>query len=215
MPVILSILKKKNCTIEIHSNFFYVFGAEVFGAGMRGSVSPLDLTISRSHTSSSGTDTASTTEVSFTLGDNDAGDEFVVDTFYDARYKSIIFDTVAGRSKCPHEAGTLPIEDPSIEISDLPSSIVTPDEEIVFELKLINKGVGKSAFVLYPDLRDNEGNLQLQLDGAPLAGNRQYDWIDTDETVVTTLSVSRGPKLYQNKPITLWFRSACERAGKI
>ena len=195
------------------------YGLEEFAFGVGGAtvstrVSALDATISTSHTSSRGTDTQNSTEVSFVLGDKDPGDEFVVDTFYDARYKSIVFDTVAGRSKCPHENGTVAIEDPSIEIS-FSSSVVTPDEEIVFELILRNKGVGESAFVLYPDLRGNEGNLHLQLDGAPFAGNRQYDWIGADESVTTTLTVSRGPKLYQNIPITLWFRSACGDPGKM
>ena len=78
-----------------------------------------------------------------------------------------------------------------------------------------NKGVVESVFDLCPDLQGNEGNLHLQSDGAPLSGNRQYDWSGANKSVTTTLTVSRGPKLYQNIPITLWFRSACGDPGKM
>jgi len=46
------------------------------------------------------------TDISFSLGDPDSNNEFVIDLFIDDKYGGLIFKTTSGRSSCPHEDGT-------------------------------------------------------------------------------------------------------------
>eukprot|EP00941_MAST-03F_sp_MAST-3F-sp1_P003154 g3154.t1 len=55
-------------------------------------------------------DGGSSTQVSFTLNDGNVGDFFDVEISRDEVYGTPVFKTVAGRSMCPHEAGTDPRE---------------------------------------------------------------------------------------------------------
>ena len=78
-------------------------------------IAPFELTVEHSQTHTKTKSDEEETQVTVVLGDDDVGDEFVVDMYADPRYRSLVFDTVAGRSKCPNEYGTVAIEDPSIE----------------------------------------------------------------------------------------------------
>ena len=80
---------------------------KAFGNGVEANFSPFDFTIEYTHEYSKEVTNTKATEISFVLGDDDPGDEFVIDLSYDTRYGSVIFKTVAGRSKCPWEAGKL------------------------------------------------------------------------------------------------------------
>ena len=57
---------------------------------------------------------SNSTEVTVYLGDDNIGDEFIVEMYSDKKYGSIIFKTVAGRSSCPHEKGIAKVLDPRI-----------------------------------------------------------------------------------------------------
>lgn len=70
------------------------------------------LSIHTVHTSHQGNSVEEATSVSFGLGDEHIGDEFVVDVTFDKKYGTFVFDTIAGISRCPYEEGTLPAEDP-------------------------------------------------------------------------------------------------------
>jgi len=150
------------------------------------------------------------TSVTIVLGDEDPGDELVVDLFYDKTYGTVVFETIAGRTKCPQELGTLPQEDPGIEISVFPSEFVFPDDEMVFELELKNLGVGpESAFALYAQLKDNEGNLELKVDGASFSDSRVYFAVASGMSYKKTFTIKKGPRMFINKPIPLTFESGC------
>ena len=153
---------------------------------------------------------AESTSIGFTLGDDDPGDEFVVDLYYDEKFGTVIFNSIAGRSKCPHEAGTAAIEDPRLVITSYPSQNVFPDEDMVFELEMSNFGVGdESQFVLYAQHRDNEGSLTLLLDGASFDG-REFTNILKDTSYKKTLVVQRGPRMFQYPKLDLVMESSCE-----
>ena len=64
----------------------------------------------------------------------DIGDEFVVEVFFDERYGTMMFETIAGRSACPHEAKTLPNEKPIVKLLKSSSQFVFPDDPMVFEV---------------------------------------------------------------------------------
>lgn len=84
-----------------------------------------------------------------------------------------------------------------------PSEFVFPDDEMIFEFKVENLGVGsESLFNLYPQLIDNEGNLEITVDEG-------YFSVRKDVPVYKTLTIRKGPRMYINKPIDLTFESAC------
>jgi len=123
----------------------------------------------------------------------------------------VIFKTVAGQSKCPHETNTAAIEDPRLVITRRPSQNVFPEEDMVFELEISNLGVGdESQFVLYAQHRDNDNSLKLQLDGASFGGSREFTNIIKDSTYKKTLVIQRGPLSYQYSSLDLVLESACE-----
>ena len=187
---------------------------KVFGIGGKMNLELLNLNIHVMHESTIENTEEKSTSIGFTLGDDDPGDEFVVDLYYDEKFGTVIFDTVAGRSKCPHEVGTAAIEDPSLVITSYPSQNVFPDESMLFELEISNVGVGEeSLFVLYAQHRDNEGSLKLFLDGAPFGDSREFSNILKDVSYKKTLVVQRGPRLYQYPPLDLVLESACEDAS--
>merc|ERR1712038_769268 len=100
----------EGCSTEYDSNVkgpgLDELGIEFFGVGLKASLSFLDLNIHVSHESTKDTSKTDATSIGFTLGDDDPGDEFVVDVYFDDKFGTMIFDTTAGRSKCPHEANT-------------------------------------------------------------------------------------------------------------
>eukprot|EP00559_Dactyliosolen_fragilissimus_P002088 CAMPEP_0184871508 /NCGR_PEP_ID=MMETSP0580-20130426/40756_1 /TAXON_ID=1118495 /ORGANISM="Dactyliosolen fragilissimus" /LENGTH=2372 /DNA_ID=CAMNT_0027374173 /DNA_START=995 /DNA_END=8116 /DNA_ORIENTATION=+ len=183
----------------------------VFGVGMELEATLLDLNVHVVHQSTKGETDTTQTSIGFVLGDEDPQDEFVVDLFYDDKFGTVIFETIAGQSKCPHEPNTAAIEDPRLIISRRPSQYVFPEEDMVFEIEMTNVGVGdESQFVLYAQHRDNDGSLKLLLDGAPFEGSREFTNILKDTTYKKTLVVQRGPLAYQFSPLDLILESACE-----
>jgi len=190
----------------LKSSVFTVFG---YGIGLEATL--LDLNVNVVHQSTKGETNTAETSIGFVLGDEDPQDEFVVDLFYDDKFGTVIFKTVGGQSKCPHETNTAAIEDPSLTISKRPSQHVFPEEDMVFELEMTNVGVGdESQFVLYAQHRDNDGSLRLLLDGAPFGGSREFTNVRKDTTYKKTLVVQRGPLSYKYSPLDLVLESACE-----
>jgi len=183
--------------------------ASVFG-GTTATFTPLTLKVETTHTWHKSMKNTKETSVTVVLGDENPGDELVIDMSYDTKYGTIVFDTVAGQTKCPQELGTLPQEDPGIEISRFPSELVFPNDEMVFELELKNLGVAsESLFALYAQLNDDEGNLEIKVDGAPLFESRVYFSVASGQAIKKTLTIKKGPRMYINTPIRLTYESAC------
>ena len=149
------------------------------------------------------------TKVGFVLGDEDAGDMFDVQVHYDPKFGTFAFNTVAGKSKCPHEAQTRFRESPQIQVFP-PVGAVLPDEDMVFHLLLTNTGEDFSAFQLAVDHRTNTGNLVHLINGDTLAVPQTYSRIEAGQTVSTTLVLQRGPELFDYPAMDIKFRSACE-----
>jgi len=202
--------------IEIGLPSLDLFSTKVFENGIQGSFNPGGIKIKTSHTSTKTSQEEDSTSVGFVLGDQDPQDEFVIDIFADETYGTLMFKTVAGRSKCPHEVNTAAIEDPRMEISKYPSQFVFPDDKMIFELELSNMGVGEeSLFVLYAQHRDNRDGLDLKLDGGPFVSSREFTNIKKDTSYYKTVTVGRGSRLYRNEPIDIIFESACEDSNSL
>lgn len=187
------------------------------GVGPKTELSILNLKTHVIHESTKEKTDTESTSIGFTLGDNDPGDEFVVDLYYDEKFGTVIFHSVAGRSKCPHELGTSAVEDPQLEITAYPSENIFPDEDMIFELEMSNKGVGnETQFALYLQQRDNLGGLKFFLDGAPFGGSRDpYTNVLKDKTYKKTLVVEKGPRMFEYPPIDIVLESDCEDTSSL
>ena len=189
---------------------------KVFGTGLDLRFSLLNPRYHRERGAHTQTSNTNSTSIGFVLGDEDPGDEFVVDLFYDDIYKTIIFKTVNGRSKCPHEEDTAAIEDPNLQITRRPPQHVFANEDMTFELEMKNLGVGnESLFVLYAQHRDNDGGLSLILDGSTLVSSREFSNVKKDTTYTKILQVKRGPSLYKYPAIDLVLESSCEDGSSL
>lgn len=83
------------------------FGVKVFSSGVKLSIDPFNINVESEHIWHKQTSTTKATQVTVTLGDPDPGDELVVDMFYDLTYGTLVFETIAGKTKCPQEVSTL------------------------------------------------------------------------------------------------------------
>ncbi|WP_440881321.1 LamG-like jellyroll fold domain-containing protein [Tenacibaculum sp. C7A-26P2] len=81
---------------------------------------------------------------SFTLSDNDPGDHFNVRIGRDKIYDTPFFYTVAGKSMCPFESGTVPREGVEITV-DSAVKYGTGDESILYNLTLRNTQIANDA----------------------------------------------------------------------
>ena len=149
------------------------------------------------------------------LGDADIGDVFDVEIFMDPDYGTFVFHVVSGVSKCPVEKGTTPREQPSLSLASRPSAALLPDETMIFEVELTNEGASPSAFQLFTDHRRNGGLLGHLANGDTLTVPQHYDVMEPGETVTTTITIERGPALFDYPSIPIIFRSVCENTRNI
>ena len=126
--------------------------------------------------------------------------------------RTVIFKTVGGQSKCPHEEHTEASENPKLEIKKLPSTHVFPDEKMVFEVEMTNLGVdGSSDFVLYVDQLYNDNGLSISLDGNAFDAPREFRSVSkAPESYTKLVVVERGPLYYKYGSVDLVFKSLCE-----
>ena len=73
----------------------------------------------------------------FVLEDGDNGDFFTVDVSLDKEYGTFLFQTISGRSNCPHEANTQSRSKPKVELlSARELKNLPPDEEALYKVKI-------------------------------------------------------------------------------
>ncbi|CAL2083540.1 Por secretion system C-terminal sorting domain-containing protein [Tenacibaculum sp. 190524A02b] len=95
---------------------------------------------------------------SFTLNDDDAGDQFDVSIRRDPHYDTPMFLTNAGRSSCPFESGTVPRYGAEL-VSDKLVGYGTGDESILYNLTLRNTQIAEDAtFKIYTVGMDGASN---------------------------------------------------------
>jgi hypothetical protein len=80
---------------------------------------------------------------------------------------------------------------------------------MIFQLQLQNAGKVGYRFELFTYHSDNTGGLKQLINRATLQGPHLYEQIETEETIFTTLTIHRGPELYEYDPLVLGFRLAC------
>merc|ERR1711935_81852 len=149
--------------------------------------------------------------VGFVLSDPDSGDEFDVKIGIAKTYGSFVFKTTGGLSKCIHEIGTAPREQPSISVQKQPSGMTLPDQPAIFKVILSNAGPTSNEYDISIDRRHNEGGLKVYANGGMLnGGNTRIEILDALESMDATISMLRGPVLYEYPAIPLILESRCE-----
>lgn len=173
-----------------------------------------EATLHVEHSSSISTTRESETEISFSLGDPDDGDEIVVEIYHDPKYNSFVFETVGGRTRCRWEQGTMRSEDPRIRLLSRPSQFVFPTEDMIFEIEITNIGEHSySYFLLAQDIDETTSALEMRMDS-----HIRLDYEGTDiklykeRPINRNVVVARGATGYEFKPVKFALRSACEFA---
>jgi len=197
-------------------HFDLAVGVGLLG-GIGGSASSNVLT-STSHRMYSADGTSDSTSISITFGDDNVGDEFLVDIYLDPKYNTFVFHIVEGQSRCPHEIGTRAMEIPSIAVVDVSRSpIVAQDEPMVFDIELVNLGYGSGSFKLYTDKIDNTDGLAISINGANVNSLSPWYLVGTKKggrATLATLTIERGPRMDSYKPLQVFLQSTCDTKAK-
>ena len=127
-------------TLDMDESFASTMGIEVAGFGVGGGV---NISTSLSLGSSQSSSTTNTTETSYTLSDDDHGDDYTVDVGSDPVFGTPVFRVVAGNSSCPYEEWTNQDGDVTTTPRDIPglnwlspSTIVNVHPDGVAELTI-------------------------------------------------------------------------------
>ena len=151
------------------------------------------------------------TSVSASLSDPDIDDEFVVDIYYDDKYGAFIFNTVAGRSRCIFEEGTLPNEDPQLRLVRPESPFIYPEESMIFHVEIANLGFVTSTFWLGQE-ESSEFDAYGPDDMSGINENGHVIQLDSGETKIKYIAIKRPTAIadkYEYPPMQLFFKSRC------
>jgi len=151
------------------------------------------------------------TSVSASLSDPDIDDEFVVDIYYDNKFGTLIFDTVAGRSRCIFEEGTLPNEDPQLRLVRAESAFIYPDETMIFHVEIANLGFVTSTFWLGQE-ESSEFDAYGPDGMSGIDENGHVILLTPGETKIKFIEIARPNALadtYEFPPMQLFFKSQC------
>jgi hypothetical protein len=148
-------------------------------------------------------DTSEDTMIGFVLSDDDDTDVFDVSVYLDPDYGTFVFVTTSGQSRCPHEDGTVPLEEPAVQLISGPTSPVLPDEPLIFRLQLANNGFVPAGFHLYTSAPTD----------LTTSFTSYYESIQPKQAVNTTIVVTRGVVDYAYDGIQFYIGSSCEYEG--
>mmetsp|Transcript_46489 Transcript_46489/g.140840 ORF Transcript_46489/g.140840 Transcript_46489/m.140840 type:complete len:2055 (-) Transcript_46489:76-6240(-) len=157
---------------------------------------------------------ASAKTVEFTLSDPDVGDRFDVELFYDKEYGTPYFKTVAGRSSCPAEEGTVSRMKVKMDVEGLRTFEGIPeDEPFILPVDITNESPtdeqGVDYFILTYDQASNPNGLQISVDGSGLQ-ERPVRNIPVGETMRVNVKFERPPGHFDFEDIKLQIIAACE-----
>lgn len=157
---------------------------------------------------------ASAKTVEFTLSDPDVGDRFDVAFLYDKEYGTPYFKTIAGRSSCPAEEGTVSRMQVNMGVEGLRTFEGIPeDEPFILPLDITNGSptdeTGVDYFILTYDQASNPNGLGISVDGSGLQ-ERPVRNIPVGETMRVNVRFERPPGHFDFEDIKLQIVAACE-----
>lgn len=207
---------------ELSNDFKVAHSGEIFGSGFDYENS---LSFSITTGSSISTSTENTTEMSFTLADDDEPDDYSVDVGYDPVYGSPVFQVVAGHSSCPYEEWqaydptqdqvsivTTPVDEPYMEwLSPSTATNILPGDVAEFEILLRNDSPSEAertyylSFVAASNPLGANVKINGQLDAIPIS----LEYLET-ETALITVSKPDNSDDYDFNGLRVKFAPECE-----
>jgi len=151
------------------------------------------------------------TQIKVILGDQDVGDRFMLKILYDPVYKSFLFVTIGGESRCPIEEGTTAREKISMSVTPFTKPVLD-GETMTFEIRATNQGTVASGFNFVADYRDNPTGVGLRVANGYAGGNYVRN-VEAGETVRFFVKLTRGPIEYVNPAVRVLTYSKCEMSG--
>jgi hypothetical protein len=183
-------------------------GFEVFDVGSKVS---FGFEMEGSSSETTGSSTASSTTVSYTLADDDPNDNWTIDILDDGVFGTPVFKVRSGETMCPWEPNTLNREQVAFNIDQLNAINVSENSPAVFKLELTNDSqTGNDPLIYNLGLVEgsNPDGAILVVDGDALVEPRSYQ-ILPGETIELLLEVQRGPLAFSYSDIGVFMASEC------
>ncbi len=191
------------------TEFNAALGFNLFGAGIR---VDFGFTIGGAETSIVGELLNEERTVSFTLADNDVGDNYSVDVLDDGVFGTPVFRIRAGESLCPWQPGTLNREEVSFNVDRQVAVNVPANSPATFRLTLGNIGqTGNDPIVYILGLKEgsNPDGAIVKVDGRPLVGDPIAFQIAPFSSIEVLLTIERGPIAYNYNNLGIFMASQC------
>jgi hypothetical protein len=193
--------------VEIGASVAAELGFEIAGAG---STFKMGLELSYGENTEFSTTQTNSQTVTYTLADDDIGDNFTVDVLQDKVYGTPVFKTVSGNSSCPHEPNTVPRDEVALEVDKTIAANVPMNAEAVFKFNLGNISQTQEAreylFSLIPESNTQGAVVKIQ-GGSPLDRPFQIPYGSPQEVTVT---IARGPVDFDYENLEFAIFPACE-----
>lgn len=169
------------------------------------------------------TGTVRSTAYEFTLADGDVGDFYSVDVLDGGSQNGPIFKIQGGQTSCPYEAGDstefympgTPFQVNTVQ-RDLPAISISPGTQVgipatqaaTFQITMSNLNPDDARdYALEVDQSSNPDGLILLIDG--LNPNQTFN-VPAGGSIIKTLTVYKGPLVYDYSGIKLILKSSCE-----
>ena len=183
-------------------------GVEVNGVG---TTTAMVSSKSTGNTESETEEETAATETGFFLSDDDPGDAYSMTVKMDPYWNMPVFVTNGGQSSCPWLENTMRRQVAQISVTEPALVDIPPEEPAVFTVLLGNNSdTGEDqTYYLTVDNSSNPYGLTLTASGYNLANGVQYD-LAFGEQMEVSVSVDRGPELYEYEDIVLQLVPDCE-----
>lgn len=187
-------------------------GINIVGIDIRGFFENQGSEGTESHSSNRTLETSSGNR-GFVLGDDDLGDVFDVKIFIDSTYKSYLFYTTSGFSKCPHEPRTRMREVPLLSTRPAPAVKPDPSKPAMFVLQIGNGGLEMGQFEFYPMEHTIDSGFVPKVNGRAITSPILMENVPPLTTLDHTIVIYRDPVLAKDvyeTTITYGLRTKCE-----
>ena len=183
-------------------------GFEIAGSGAQGKVEArISIALGGSVTE---TEIAETT-TGYELNDDDQGDFFSVNIKEDPVYGTPVFETVSGRSSCPHEQETQPRESLQLQSDSYAQFNLSPEEAAVFKLDLGNTSQSdEPRTYLFQFLQEsNPDGAVVTIGGSQAQGVVPFT-VPAGGKRSTTVTIGRGARAFDYDGLQFVLSSGCE-----
>lgn len=170
----------------------------------------IEMTTGSNTESTAANSSEKTTTISYTLADNDVGDNFTVDI--SKKGDMPVFGLKAGESSCPWEYGTLNIEEVGVRADRLSQVNVPANVLATFPIHLQNIGQtgGDPMVVLIGTVpTSNPNGAKISINGANLTQPLTFQ-IDAESELDLLLTIEKGPIDFNYEDLKIFLTTECQ-----